>query len=93
MVIKMLDKFQKGYEDLKGTGSELRDNRDYDKLVDMVGEAGAQRAIQRKLQERNLTAEEWGAYRKVRSVLHQNPLKVREEVKEVSDLADGVVDI
>lgn len=89
----MLDNLKRGYEDLKGTGSELRDNRDYDKLVDMVGDAGAQLAIQRKLQDRGLTVEEWGAYRKVRSVLHQNPLKVREEVKEVSDLADGVVDI
>lgn len=93
MVIQMLDTLKKGYEDLKGTGSELRDNRAYDQLVDMVGEAGAQRAIQRKLQDRNLTVEEWGTYRKVRSVLHQNPLKVGEEVKEVSDLADGVVGI
>jgi hypothetical protein len=89
----MLVNFKKGYENLKGTGSELRDNHDYDKLVDLVGEAGAQRAIQHKLQDRSLTFEEWQTYRKVRSVLHRNPLRVREEIKMVSDLADGVVDI
>jgi hypothetical protein len=88
----MFENFKKGYDDLKGTGSELRDNHDYDRLVSMVGEAGAKRAIQQKLQERKLTEEEWINYRKVRSVLHKNPLKVRQEVKEVSDLADGVVD-
>ncbi|EJL6485509.1 hypothetical protein ACPFT9_003536 [Vibrio cholerae] len=89
----MLDTLKKGYEDLKGTASELRDNHAYDKLVSMVGEAGAQRAILHKLLDRNLTVEEWENYRKVRSVLHQNPLKVGEEVKKVSDLADGVVNI
>jgi hypothetical protein len=88
----MIDDIKKGYKDLKGTGSELRDNRDYDKLVELVGEAGAKRAIRFKLQERNLTEGEWGIYRKVRTVLHNNPLQVREEVKEVSDLAEGVVD-
>jgi len=33
------------YKDLKGTGSELRDNRDYDRLTEMVGGEGAKRAI------------------------------------------------
>lgn len=80
------------FSDIKGTALELRDNRAYDELVVKVGEAGAQRAIQYKLQERNLTVDEWGTYRKVRSVLHRDPLKVGEEVKEINDLADSVVD-
>ncbi|MCM2678182.1 hypothetical protein [Echinimonas agarilytica] len=82
----------KGFKDLKGTGSELRDNRDYDRLVDMVGEDGARRAIRHKLQERNLTEHEWGVYRKVRSILHSHPLQVREEVKEVNNLTEGLTD-
>lgn len=88
----MFNDFKKGYEDLKGTGSELRDNRDYDKLVEKVGESGAQRAILNKLQERGLTVEKWKNYREVRSVLHQHPLRVREEIKEIDDLTNGVLD-
>ena len=88
----MQDKIKKGYEDLKGTGSELRDNRAFDQLLEIVGESGAQRAIQHKLNERNLTVNQWNTYREVRSVLHKKPLKVGEEVKQVNDLADGVVD-
>ncbi|MBM7074606.1 hypothetical protein JQC92_21750 [Shewanella sp. 202IG2-18] len=82
----------KGYKDLKGTGSELRDNRDYDRLVEMVGEDGAKRAIRHKLYERNLTEHEWMTYRKVRSNLHCNPLKIREEIKEVNDMVEGLID-
>ncbi len=84
--------FSKGYKDLKGTGSELRDNRDYDKLVEIVGESGAKRAIRHKLHERNIAEDDWDSYRNVRSKLHANPLKVREELKEVNDLADSVID-
>lgn len=80
------------YGDLKGTGSELRDNRDYDRLAEIVGEAGAKRAILHKLHERNLTLQDWTTYRKVRSTLHGNPLKVREEVGEVNKLTEGLVD-
>jgi hypothetical protein len=87
----MIETLKKGYEDLKGTGSELRDNRAYDQLVDMVGEAGAQRAIRGKLQDRGLTIEEFEKYRKVRAVLHKNPLKIGEDVKAVSELADCAV--
>lgn len=88
----MMGNIRKGFDDLKGTGSELRDNRAYDTLVDKVGDAGAQRLIQSKLQERGLTLEEWGTYRKVRTVLHRSPLKVNEEVKEVNDLANKAID-
>ena len=88
----MSNYLNKGYKDLKGTGSELRDNRDYDRLVEIVGEDGAKRAIRHKLHERNLTEHEWGNYRKVRSTLHNNPLKVREEVKEVNALTEGIMD-
>jgi hypothetical protein len=79
------------YKDLKGTGSELRDNRDYDRLTEMVGGEGAKRAIRHKLHERNLTEHEWVSYRKVRSTLHNNPLRVREEVEEVNALTNGLV--
>lgn len=88
----MIENIKKGFDELKGTGSELRDNRAYDQLVELVGEDGAKRAIQRKLQDRHLTLDEWGTYRKVRTVLHQNPLKVGEEVKEVNNLANGILD-
>lgn len=88
----MFENMKKGYEDLKGTGSELRDNSDYDKLVEKVGEDGAQRAIQSKLHERGLTLEKWKNYREVRSVLHKRPLKVREEIKEIDDLTSGILD-
>lgn len=90
-VFPMFDKMQQGYEELKGTASELRDNRDYDRLVDMVGESGAKQAISQKLQDRGLTEQQWEDYRTVRTVLHQDPLKVREEVKEVSSLTEGVL--
>ena len=81
------------YKDLKGTGSELRDNRDYDRLSQMVGEEGAKQAIRQKLHERNLTELEWVSYRKVRSTLHNNPLRVREEIKEVNALANSLVEV
>lgn len=57
----------------------------------MVGEEGAKRAIRHKLHERNLTEHEWVSYRKVRSTLHNNPLRVREEVEEVNALTNGLV--
>jgi hypothetical protein len=88
----MLDKIKKDINDLKGTASELRDNSDYDKLVNKIGETGAQRAIQNKLQDRGLTIEKWITYREVKAALHKNPLQVREEIKEIDNLASGVLD-
>lgn len=80
------------FKDVKGTASELKDNRDYDKLVALVGESGARRAIQHKLNERGITEKDWTSYREVRSKLHVNPLKVREEIEEVSNLTAGILD-
>lgn len=87
----MIQDIKKGVKDLRGTASELRDNRNYDKLVEMVGEPGAQRAIRHKLQERNLTEEQWIAYRETRSVLHATPLRMQEEVEEVEALRSGAL--
>lgn len=86
----MLDKPKKLYSDVKGTASELRDNRDYDVLVSKVGEDDAKRLIQSKLQERGVTIEGWEIYRETRSVLHQNPLKIREEVRLADELASSI---
>ncbi|MFV7670101.1 hypothetical protein [Shewanella algae] len=88
----MIDSIKKGIKDLKGTASELKDNRSYDKLVELVGEAGAQRAITHKLQEREITLEQWSTYRTVRTVIHKNPLNIAENVKEVDELTNGILD-
>ncbi|MFL7053247.1 hypothetical protein BCS65_19345 [Vibrio cyclitrophicus] len=80
------------FKDVKGTASELKDNSDYDKLVELVGESGARRSIQHKLNERGITEQDWTSYREVRSKLHANPLAVKEELKEISDLTDGILD-
>lgn len=80
------------FKDIKGTASELRDNRDYDKLVELVGESGARRAIQHKLNERGITEQDWSSYREVRSKLHVNPLTVKEELKAANDLVDGILE-
>jgi hypothetical protein len=79
------------YQDLKGTASELKDNRDFDKLVKKVGEYGAVQAIQSKLNERGIPIDKWRSYREVRSKLHENPLKVREDLKDIDDLTNGIV--
>lgn len=78
--------------DLKGTASELSENRSYDKLVEMVGEDGALRAILSKLNERNISVSEWQNYRKVREVMHRNPLGIREKLKEVDGLSSSCLD-
>lgn len=88
----MLKKIQKGIRDVKGTASELGENRAYDDLVDLVGESGAQHAIQRKLQDRGLTLDEWGTYRKVRTVMHTNPLGISDSLEEAHKLAEGCLE-
>lgn len=79
------------FKEVKGTASELFDNRQYDVLVEMVGEEGAEKAITHKLAERGLTVDEWQKYRKVRSVIHTNPLKIKEEVKQVDEIANTAI--
>ncbi len=76
----------------KGTAAELWDNANYDQLVDKVGEAGAKKAIQRKLEERDISENDWKSYRNVRSKLHANPLRVSEELEAVSELVDAIID-
>ena len=88
----MINKVKKGYEYVKGTASELRDNSDYDRLVEMVGESGANQAIQEKLQNRGLTLEKWIHYREVRTIIHKSPLKVLETSREVDELSSAVLD-
>lgn len=88
----MISSIKKRFDDLKGTGSELRDNRAYDSLVNLVGEAGALQAIKGKLEQRELTTQEWQVYRKVRSILHKEPLKVGEELSEVNALTNAIID-
>lgn len=78
-------------KEIKGTASELKENRAYNKLVERVGEAGAIYAIKSKLDERKLTEKEWGSYRKVRAVLHSNPLGINEIKNEVNSLTDTVL--
>ncbi|MBB3271389.1 hypothetical protein FHW75_002544 [Pseudomonas sp. OG7] len=51
----MLKSIEKGYKDIKGTASELRDNRAFDQLVEIVGPQGALQAITPKLAEREIT--------------------------------------
>lgn len=78
--------------DLKGTASELFENRAYDQLVEKVGEDGALRAILSKLNERNISVPEWQNYRKVREVMHRTPLGINETLKEVDDLSNGCLE-
>jgi replicative DNA helicase len=77
---------------LKGTASELKENSAYDKLVKLVGESGALHAIKTKLQEHEITEEEWKAYRKVRSAMHSNPLEIDKIFNEINSLADEALD-
>lgn len=79
-------------KEIKGTASELKENRAYNKLVERVGEAGAMKAIESKLHERGLTREEWRNYRKVRTVMHSNPLGINEINKEINSLTDAVLE-
>lgn len=80
-------------KEIKGTASELKENRAYNKLVERVGEAGAIHAIETKLHERGLTAAEWRNYRKVRTVMHANPLGINIINKEVDSLTDSVLEL
>jgi hypothetical protein len=89
----MLENFGKGLKDLKGTASELFENSAYDKLVERVGESGAERAIMHALQERNLTLEKWAHYREVRSVMHSNPLGIKEIAAEIDQLSNASLDL
>jgi len=78
-------------KDIKGTASELKENRAYDMLVERVGEAGATHSIQTKLQERGLTIKQWNNYRQVRRVMHSNPLGVSETLSDVDSLTNTIL--
>lgn len=78
-------------KDIKGTASELKENRAYDLLVERVGESGAAHSIQTKLQERGLTVKQWENYRQVRKVMHSNPLGVNEILSDVDLLTDTIL--
>jgi hypothetical protein len=82
----------KGLNDLKGTASELFENRNYDELVDKVGEAGALRAIRQNLEQRGLSEEQWRTYRKVRTVMHQKPLGVKKLLCEIEELTNKCIE-
>ena len=88
----MLKKFEKSLDDLKGTASELFENSAYDNLVNLVGESGAARAIQSKLNERKISVEEWETYRRVRRKMHQEPLGVKQILKDVNSLSESCID-
>ena len=79
-------------KEIKGTASELKENRAYNRLVERVGEAGAIQAIESELHKRGLTKEEWRNYRKVRTVMHSNPLGINEINKEINSLTNTVLE-
>ena len=81
-------KITRKFNELRGTASELFENAAYDKLVSIVGEDGALTAISAKLEARGLSTDDWTAYRRVRSVMHANPIRISEIVKEVDRLSD-----
>lgn len=91
-VINKIQATKKTIQSAKGTAAELWDNSNYDQLVELVGESGAKRAIQRKLDERGISDNDWNSYRDVRRKLHANPLRVSEELETASNLANAVVD-
>ncbi|GLO49609.1 hypothetical protein PPUN110474_10090 [Pseudomonas putida] len=85
----MFKSLEKGYKDIKGTASELCDNRAYDQLVEITGPEGGRQAIIPKLAERDLTPEQWDEYRNVRRILHQSTLCVNETLDEVRGLVSA----
>ena len=80
-------KISQRIKELKGTASELFENAAYDELVSIVGEDGALSAISAKLEERGLSTDDWTTYRRVRGVMHTNPIKIGEIVKEIDRLS------
>ena len=67
---------------LLGTAREALENKRYTNLVKKYGEPVAEKLIERQLQERGLSLDEFRNYRKVKRVIQNDGLNVKAAQKE-----------
>lgn len=86
----MQDKIKETYKELKGTASELSDNRAYTEFEDKYGSDAAIKAFSHALIERNISIQDWRTYRKVKHKIQVNPLNGKAILKEVNESAEKI---